>query len=105
MTFLGLAARAAHVESKSRFLAEVRQAERSAFAAPRGYAFAGTGASMTGWGTLVEYLMLNLETLCGHWQRAGERVGNPRTVMPALQPIAQAQAPWPAYGFVDAGLA
>ncbi|SNQ48456.1 hypothetical protein FRACA_250031 [Frankia canadensis] len=38
---------------------------------------AGTGPNMSGRGTLLEYLVLCLETLCGHWLRAGEVVRNP----------------------------
>jgi anaerobic selenocysteine-containing dehydrogenase len=69
------------------------------FATERGYAFSGTGPSMTGFGSLVEYLALCLETVSGHWLRAGDVVGNARTVMPPLRPIAQAAPPTPAYGF------
>src|SRR5439155_4686498 len=66
--------------------------------AGRGYAMAGTGPSMSGPGTLVEYLILNLLTLCGYWQRAGEQVRNPRTLLCAKPAKAQAAAPTPAYG-------
>jgi anaerobic selenocysteine-containing dehydrogenase len=69
------------------------------WAARRGYAFAGTGPSMSGSSTLVEYLVLAMTTLTGKWLRAGERVRNPRTLMPALRPKAQAFDPTPAFGF------
>jgi anaerobic selenocysteine-containing dehydrogenase len=49
--------------------------------AQRGYAGAGTGANMSGFATLVEYLVLCLDTLCGHYLREGERV----RAAPALQ--------------------
>src|SRR5690606_27434096 len=35
----------------------------------RGYAACGTGPSMAGSSTLIEYLRMNLDTLCGHWSR------------------------------------
>jgi anaerobic selenocysteine-containing dehydrogenase len=68
-------------------------------AARRGYAFAGTGPNMTGQGTLVEYLVLNLLSLRGFWLRAGERVHNSVALMPAGQAKAQAASPKPAYGY------
>jgi anaerobic selenocysteine-containing dehydrogenase len=63
--------------------------------AGRGYAVAGTGANMSGHGTLVEYLLLCLETLCGHWLRAGEQVRHPGVLLPAAAPRAQAMPPRP----------
>ena len=50
--------------------------------APRGYAMAGTGPNMSGQGTLIEYLVLVIETLCGRWLRAGERVKNAASLIP-----------------------
>jgi anaerobic selenocysteine-containing dehydrogenase len=73
-------------------------AARAFAGARRGYAFAGTGPSMSGPSTLTEYLVLALETLCGHWLREGEVVRNPGTFVPALTPKAQARSPQPAYG-------
>jgi anaerobic selenocysteine-containing dehydrogenase len=67
--------------------------------ARRGYAAAGTGPNMSGPGTLVEYLILCLDTICGHHLRAGERVDNPGTLIPTFSARAQARAPWPAYGY------
>lgn len=69
--------------------------------AGRGYAAAGTGPNMSGKGTLVEYLLLSLDTICGHWLRAGERIRNPLSMVhAALQPdTAQAAPPFPAYGY------
>jgi anaerobic selenocysteine-containing dehydrogenase len=74
-------------------------AARTFAASKRGYAYAGTGPSMSGPSTLLEYLVLDLETLCGHALRTGERVRNPGTFRPALEPIAQAAPPRPAYGY------
>ncbi|MGE3620054.1 MAG: molybdopterin-dependent oxidoreductase [Acidimicrobiia bacterium] len=64
----------------------------------RGFATGGTGPSMAGSSTLVEYLLLCLQTLCGHWKRAGERIGNPGTLIPSPVRRAQACPPVPAYG-------
>lgn len=66
------------------------------FAAPsRGYAFAGTGPSMSGRGSLTEYLTLVLETLCGHWLREGEPVVAAPTLLPTPEYRAQAEPPKP----------
>jgi len=67
--------------------------------AERGFGVCGTGASMSGASTLVEYLLLDLETLCGHWLRAGEVVPNPGTLMAPVSAVAQAQPPFPSYGY------
>jgi anaerobic selenocysteine-containing dehydrogenase len=68
--------------------------------ARRGYALAGTGPNMgTAHGTLCEYLILALDTVCGHYLRAGERVRNPGTLIAPMQAKAQASPPTKAYGF------
>ena len=67
--------------------------------AGRGVATAGTGPNMSGNGTLFEYLLLCLNTVCGRWLRAGERVANPGALVPPFPAKAQAQPPWPAWGF------
>lgn len=66
---------------------------------PRGFAVAGTGPNMAPRGTLAEYLLLCLNTVCGRWLRAGERLPNPGALAPALSPRAQAVAPVPGWGF------
>jgi anaerobic selenocysteine-containing dehydrogenase len=66
---------------------------------PRGYATVGTGPNMSGPSTLVEYLVLCLESLCGHWLRAGEQVPNPGVLMQPRSMKAQPSAPQPGYGF------
>ncbi|MBW2423085.1 MAG: molybdopterin-dependent oxidoreductase [Deltaproteobacteria bacterium] len=61
---------------------------------------AGTGVNMSPRGTLVEYLLCCLQTVCGHWAREGDRVGNPGVLAPQARPIAQATEPMPvAWGF------
>ena len=78
--------------------ADLVLAARLFAAGPRGYVMAGTGPNMAGAGTLVEYLVLALQTVCGQWMRMGERVRHPGTLLPALAPKAQAAPPRPAYG-------
>lgn len=75
------------------------RAARLFAAGPRGFATAGTGPNMAPRGTLSEYLLLCLNTLCGRWLRAGERLPNPGVLMPASPQRAQAVAPTPAWGF------
>jgi anaerobic selenocysteine-containing dehydrogenase len=67
--------------------------------ARRGYAASGVGPSMSNSSTLVEYLVLVLETLCGHWLRAGERIARTTTLFEPPPAKAQAAGPQPAYGF------
>jgi anaerobic selenocysteine-containing dehydrogenase len=78
---------------------EITDAARVFARAGRGVATAGTGPNMSGDGTLLEYLLLCLNTVCGRWLRAGERVANPGAVVPQFPAVAQAQPPWPAWGF------
>jgi anaerobic selenocysteine-containing dehydrogenase len=77
---------------------EIMLAARMFADAHRGYAWAGTGPSMAGAGTLTEYLVLVLETLCGHWLRAGEVVQAAPTLLPVPDYKAQAQSPQPRPG-------
>ncbi len=65
--------------------------------AERGYTCAGTGANMSGSGTLVEYLLLTLQTVCGFWSRAGDPVRNTVSLLPGGLHVttAQAMAPFP----------
>ena len=81
--------------------ADIVTAARMFAATRRGSMCGGTGSNMSGYPTLVEYLMLCLDTLCGHWLREGDLVANALTIMPAAIQPAQAQAmpPFPAYGF------
>ena len=72
---------------------DITRVARSFAGARRGYVMAGTGASMSGPGTLIEYLILNLETLCGHWLRAGDQVPNPGALFPPRRYVAQVAPP------------
>jgi anaerobic selenocysteine-containing dehydrogenase len=74
---------------------ELGRAARIFANAKRGYAMAGTGPSMSANGSLVEYLVMSLETLCGHWLRAGEIVKAAPTLEPLPVYKAQAVAPNP----------
>ena len=74
-------------------------AARTYAQAKRGGATAGTGPNMAPHGNLTEYLLLCLMSLCGRWLKAGERVPNPGVLGPSFAPLAQANAPWPAWGY------
>ena len=67
--------------------------------AKRGCALGGTGSSFATRGTLTEYLCLCLNTLCGRWARAGERVLRPNVLLPAYTARAQPYPPYQAWGF------
>jgi anaerobic selenocysteine-containing dehydrogenase len=67
--------------------------------ATRGYAAAGVGPGFSSGTTLVEYLILVLETVCGHWLRAGDQVVRMPTLMSLPNYRAQASSPVPGYGF------
>lgn len=60
---------------------------------------AGTGANFALHGSLLEYLCLCLTTICGRWQRAGERVTRPNALMPAFTAKAQAHPPYEGWGY------
>jgi anaerobic selenocysteine-containing dehydrogenase len=60
---------------------------------------AGTGANFAMHGNLLEYLCLCLTTICGRWQRAGQRVTRPNTLMPAFTAKAQAHPPYEGWGY------
>lgn len=79
--------------------AELERAARTFARAGRGYVCAGTGPHMAGQGTLLEYLALCLDTVCGHWMGAGEIVPNVGVFGAPSVPRAQASDPKPAYGF------
>lgn len=78
---------------------DIVAAARAFAAGPAGYAFSGTGPSMAGYTSLVEYLILCLETLCGNWQREGDVVQQPGALVAERQWRAQAVPPAPDHGF------
>ncbi|MEH6583838.1 MAG: molybdopterin-dependent oxidoreductase [Halioglobus sp.] len=70
------------------------------FAAARvRHANSGTGASFSMYCNLKDYLVACLNTVCGAYTRAGERVTRPNAMLPAYTPKAQAFAPFKAWGF------
>jgi len=81
----------------------LEQVARTYAGARRGYAICGTGPSMSGSSTLVEYLRMCIETLCGHHMREGELLPVAGVIM--ARPVAKAQAtpPFPAWGEAFAG--
>ncbi len=66
--------------------------------ARRGYAACGTGPSMAGSSTLIEYLRMNLDTLCGHWMREGDMLSNAGVTLARREQKAQATGPFPSFG-------
>lgn len=65
----------------------------------RGMVTAGTGPNMAPRGTLTEYLVLVLNTLCGRWLRAGEPMPNPFALLPTRHGRAQAEPRPQAFGY------
>jgi anaerobic selenocysteine-containing dehydrogenase len=78
---------------------QIERAARVFAGGRRGCAVAGTGPNMAPRGNLTEYLLLCLNTVCGRWLRAGERVPNPGALLPRATPKAQALPPRRAWGF------
>jgi anaerobic selenocysteine-containing dehydrogenase len=80
--------------------AEIVECARRFATARRGVATSGTGPSLQGRGsTLLEYLVMVLNTVCGRYLRAGERVWNPGVLLPEVGHKAQPNPPRPAYGY------
>jgi anaerobic selenocysteine-containing dehydrogenase len=73
---------------------QIVQAARTFAGARRGCVVTGTGPHFALHGSLVEYLALCLNTVCGRWVRAGEPNGQPHVLMPPITARAQ---PLPAY--------
>ncbi|MGI9324567.1 MAG: molybdopterin-containing oxidoreductase family protein [Pseudomonadales bacterium] len=65
----------------------------------RGMATAGTGPNMAPRGTLTEYLVLVINSLCGRWLREGEQMPNPFVLLPERRGRAQAEPKPPAFDF------
>jgi anaerobic selenocysteine-containing dehydrogenase len=63
------------------------------------HANSGTGPSFSMYCNLKEYLVACLNTVCGAWSRAGERVTRPNAMLPAYTPRAQAFPPFRGWGF------
>jgi anaerobic selenocysteine-containing dehydrogenase len=78
---------------------DVVRAARIFAGARRGCSMTGTGPSFATRGTLTEYLSLCLNTVCGRWARAGEKVLRPNVLLPAFTARAQPYAPYKAWGY------
>ena len=78
---------------------QVVAAARMFAAGRRGSVTAGTGPNMSPRGTLTEYLIVCIQTVCGRWMRAGEPVPNPFVLAPPGEFTAKAGAPQPVSGF------
>lgn len=78
---------------------QIRRAATIFGAANKGSVTAGTGANMSGWSNITEYLVLCLNTICGRFRRAGDRVENPGVLTTRRAFKAQPMAPYPVDGF------
>jgi anaerobic selenocysteine-containing dehydrogenase len=78
---------------------KLREAARVFAGGSRGMVTAGTGPNMAPRGTLTEYLVLVINTLCGRWLRAGEPMPNPFVLLPERRGRAQAEPKPPAFGY------
>jgi anaerobic selenocysteine-containing dehydrogenase len=85
---------------------QIERAARLFAAGPRGTAVCGTGPNMSPFGTLVEHLTAAMNTICGRYVRAGERVDNPRGVMSArsANPVVRARPVGPNRDAIQRGL-
>lgn len=78
---------------------QIVEAARLFGQARRGSVTAGTGANMSGWSNVTEYLVLCLNSVCGRFRRAGERVANPGVLTTRRAFKAQPIPPYPIDGF------
>lgn len=67
--------------------------------AKSGNATGGTGSNMAPNGTLLEYLLLCLNSICGRWVKAGEPVRNLGVLFRMFSGHARAEKPRPGFGF------
>ena len=68
---------------------QIREAARMFAGSERGVAVGATGANMSGHSSLIEYLLLVLNTLCGRYPRDGDLVRVPGVMLPRAQAKAQ----------------
>ena len=78
---------------------QITEAARVYANGTRGMVTAGTGPNMAPRGTLTEYLVLVINTLCGRWLREGEQMPNPFVLLPERRGRAQAEPKPDAFGF------
>lgn len=77
---------------------QLRRAARVYATAGRGYAATGVGPSFSSSTTLVHYLVLALEALCGHYLQEGDVVERTMVFKRSPKYRAQASPPRPAWG-------
>lgn len=77
---------------------ELRDATVAYASAGRGYAMAGTGPHMGGRGTVLEYMVQVMETLLGHWLRAGQPVVASPVLVARYRAVAEAVGPDESWG-------
>ncbi len=78
---------------------QVIEAARVFAGGKRGMTTCGTGPNMAPRGTLTEYLVLVINTLCGRWLRAGEPMPNPFVLLPERIGRAEAEPKPQAFGY------
>ncbi len=66
---------------------QIAEAARRFAGGPRGVASTGTGPSMAPHPNLTEHLVMDLNTICGRYNREGDAVANPGTLMPSLPSV------------------
>jgi anaerobic selenocysteine-containing dehydrogenase len=77
---------------------QIIQAARRFAGGSKGIASTGTGPDMAPRANLTEHLVIALNTVCGRFNREGERVPNPGVLSGALPRRAEPYPPWKAYG-------
>jgi anaerobic selenocysteine-containing dehydrogenase len=77
---------------------QVAAAARLFAAGPKGMAVTGTGPNMAQRAPLTEHLVLTLNSICGRYNRAGERMPNPGILSPPKAFKAHVLAANPAWG-------
>jgi len=82
--------------------ATIIEAARMFAGAQRGNVTSGTGPSMAPHGVLMDYLVLALNTVCGRWIKAGERMPNRGVLFRQFSGVARAEKPRAATGFGEA---
>jgi anaerobic selenocysteine-containing dehydrogenase len=75
----------------------IEKAARRFAHGPRGLASSGTGTSMAPHPNLSELLILDLNTLCGRYNRAGDVVANPGVLTGGRPFIEEAMDPFPGF--------
>jgi len=78
---------------------QIEAAARMFASAGRGIATGGTGSNMAPHGTLMEYLLLCLNSLCGRWIRAGEEIPNKGVLYRMYTGHARSEKLRPGFGF------